>query len=606
MSRKTEAFSNSDLYVYNLQPNVVESLKVLYFSSGEFAPQLTAESLETHVQMDQSKTETGRKQCASCLFELESLSDGEIRQHYKSDLHRFNIKRRNLQRPPLSEVEFDKIADTLDESISGSDSDDDLDVKEVAKSVQKLQVVDEDEESYSFMNTRSPFIIFASPLLPEDKCFGVYKSLFSESELQGIPEQALKSWNQKQNKLGEISAVFMIGGGHFAAAIISHKPKSTKGNSGPADLLLEQSVDLIEHKTFHRYTTRRKQGGSQSAMDSAKGKAHSAGSTLRRYNEEALQKDVRDLMVSWKAYLDKCTSIFIRANGPTARGIIVGYDGSPIKNKDPRLRSFPFTTKRATTSELKRAWVNLTYMVVLDVPKSDEKRKQRLLKERESLLKSTQTGRQSPVKVELSVDEKHTAEIAGFIKKSKSPALISYMKKNAISPEFQLKPESLYHNTPTMLQFAAANGSAHIVRTLLTNLKADATAKNQSGRTAYDLCLNKATKQVFQIARNDLGESFCDWAEAHVDQPLSKEEVDKANREAKEEEERQKQDLIKEELAKKALEDEENRKAKFGPPKVLVGASLSQINLQSLTPEQRMKVMREQRARAAEARMKKN
>lgn len=53
--------------------------------------------------------------------------------------------------------------------------------------------------------------------------------------------------------------------------------------------------DLIAQKTLQRYTTRRKQGGAQSKRDSATGGGgHTAGSRIRRYNEEMLQSEVRN------------------------------------------------------------------------------------------------------------------------------------------------------------------------------------------------------------------------------------------------------------------------------------------------------------------------
>ncbi|KAF1783553.1 Ankyrin repeat-containing domain [Phytophthora cactorum] len=65
-------------------------------------------------------------------------------------------------------------------------------------------------------------------------------------------------------------AVFLLRSGRFAGAVFD-KDKA------------------LCHKTFQRYTTRRKQGGAQSASD-ANGKAKSAGATLRRYNEAALKQ----------------------------------------------------------------------------------------------------------------------------------------------------------------------------------------------------------------------------------------------------------------------------------------------------------------------------
>lgn len=62
----------------------------------------------------------------------------------------------------------------------------------------------------------------------------------------------------------------MLGGGHFAGCVF-------KGS------------EPILHKTFHCYTVRQGQGGSQSSRDnkSATSQPKSAGASLRRYNETA-------------------------------------------------------------------------------------------------------------------------------------------------------------------------------------------------------------------------------------------------------------------------------------------------------------------------------
>lgn len=62
----------------------------------------------------------------------------------------------------------------------------------------------------------------------------------------------------------------MLGGGHFAGAVF-------------------MGGQPILHKTFHCYTVRQGQGGSQSSKDNKSGGSHpkSAGASLRRYNEQA-------------------------------------------------------------------------------------------------------------------------------------------------------------------------------------------------------------------------------------------------------------------------------------------------------------------------------
>lgn len=62
---------------------------------------------------------------------------------------------------------------------------------------------------------------------------------------------------------------------------------------------LPTGKEVVIHKTFHNYTVRAKQGGSQGAKDNQSGTAHpkSSGASLRRYNEQS-QRQVIFLWVS--------------------------------------------------------------------------------------------------------------------------------------------------------------------------------------------------------------------------------------------------------------------------------------------------------------------
>ena len=197
----------------------------------------------------------------------------------------------------------------------------------------------------------SPLMWFTSSVLPQPTSFGIYRAMFDEEDLREDP-LALLRYNQlpasKPRK--RTIALMMIGGGHFAAIIVSLIPKIIKDHKGGED----RQVDVVASKGFHRYTTRRKQGGSQAANDStrSRGNAHSAGAGLRRYNEAALQKEVRELLESWKDELAQCELIFIRATGSLNRKTLFGYDGAVLKSNDKRIRGFPFTTKRPVSCSL--------------------------------------------------------------------------------------------------------------------------------------------------------------------------------------------------------------------------------------------------------------
>ncbi|SPO38275.1 related to VMS1 - component of a Cdc48p-complex involved in protein quality control [Pseudozyma flocculosa] len=165
--------------------------------------------------------------------------------------------------------------------------------------------------------------------------------------------------------------VLLMGGGHFAAAVIALNPhvttvKGRKG-SGPRE---ERSILLLAHKTFHRYTTRRKQGGGQAAQDATGRFAKSAGAQLRRYNESALGDDIRTLLdlPGWRELINRSERIWIRAGARAAKGTLWSWEGgkaarrSPLDSakEDGRLDSLPFPTRRPTIGETVRCFFELT------------------------------------------------------------------------------------------------------------------------------------------------------------------------------------------------------------------------------------------------------
>lgn len=583
-----------NLYLYTLSEELKGSLDVLYFDSSTT---IVAEQTPT---IASPESEIRKDACTACNVALGP--SGERRDHYRSDLHRLNLKRNVEGLPPLNDTEFDKLIENESiESLLGTQdsSSDDEDEKssKLDTIMEKLsfQTPDDEENTVSYMNTKSPYILFKSPLLPLNRAFGVYKSVFNSDQLDLGPLESLKAFSSASSKQ---SALFMIGGGHFAGAIVSHVRRSTKGNApSQKESRQEQAVNIVVSKTFHRYTTRKKQGGSQSASDNARGKANSAGSSIRRYNEQALVKEVRELLASWKGYLDKCDSVFVRANGPTSRKILVGYEDAPLQTGDKRIRSFPFTTKRATTSQLKKAWVNLSYLQVVEIPKSEKKN----TKPDGKVSKTASPAPEVSAK-EVSADERHSIELVGFLKKSKAPFLVNYLRKNDLSSRFELEPKDQYAHTPTMLHYAASQGLHFMVLKLLINLKADPRVTNSAGKTPYQVASNTETRNAFQSARYSLGEELWDWNAAGVGKAKSKETFEKEALEKAEQEKMHNRRMIQEELEKKT--DLDTKKNKPEPGFSLGGISAT-AEISGLSDQQKMRLMREQRARAAEARFRK-
>lgn len=607
-------------YVYQLDDSVLKSLRLMYFDSlthEERSEQEYKKSLNSIVSNYNDGTVKGSFERPKIVKpRARSSAKKHVESNNSSDLDKYNEKRARNGQKLLTETEFEAKMDQL--SISGSETEDELDTIREEESL-NTKVTDEadnslDESSISYMFTKSPFVLFHSGLLQDGKCFGVYKTTLDAEEGKSDPMRKLLELNSEkfQQKLdNSISALFMIGGGHFAGAIINHKPIVTKGNKGSPEELQLQSVNIAEHKTFHRYTTRRKQGGSQSTSDNARGKANSAGSTLRRYNEQALREEVQDLLKSWKPLLDRCDRIFIKANGVYARQSLLGKGPEAvIEAEDPRVRIFPFTTKRPTTKELRRAWCELSYLKVMDIPKSDKKAVEMKMRQREHLAKSKeQKQKKIDVFKSSSEDDETTKQLISLVKKSKAPSLIAYIRKNKVPVNFRLLPEKEYgRNTQTMLHYAAHFGLGRMCQVLLVNLKADPTIKNERGYTAYEMSADEKTKYAFEVARNTLGEDYCDWEKAaKVPGSKSREEVEEILKKKEDESREKLRELHEKELETARKQFSESHDKKFGRGKTLGGfKETEQHKLDSLTPQQKMRVMREQRARAIEARMKAN
>lgn len=605
-------------YIYSLEKETIQSLQTLYFDS------LTFEQRSESQFLDRRKEEIDEVK-QSEKVQLSTSKHQENLVHIQEHLKKLQLAK-EAQNDTTKQDGVDAI-DEGDEEFttgsSGNESDDQADETSLyaRASTPTTAVVDDDEleSTISFMATKSPLVLFSSPSLPNDKCFGVYKTLISAEDSPNYsPLAHLESFSiskplTKDPLTSGISCVLLLSAGHFAGAIISHLPHSTKGNSGSPQQLHLQSVRLLEHKTFHRYTTRRKQGGSQSAMDDAKGKANSAGSNLRRYNEQALGQDIDGLLHEWKPLLDICDHIFIKASGKLARLVIKqpSESGAVILAGDERVKSIPFGTNRPTVSEIRRVWNELTYLSICDLPKVSTEEIAKIKKRQLALEKSQKQASAEKKNVEID----HQSEIISLLKKSKAPALVMYLKKHKLDTNFNLNDPTY----STMLHFASAQGLNHMVKTLLWQLKANPSILNDKSQSAFDIAGQqsgdkKLTELEFSLAKHEHPE--LDWSQAGSIHALSTEEVAKLKDQIKKEKLAQEDELknslkqsMDQAMQEKLNDIKANKKLihdkKFGQGRPLVAMPKEEQKLAGLTDEQRMKVMREQRLRAIEARMKK-
>ncbi|RUS27864.1 hypothetical protein BC938DRAFT_482628 [Jimgerdemannia flammicorona] len=392
--------------------------------------------------------------CLACG--LEFAADAEKRRvHYRTDWHRFNVKRRlvNPGVKPVTEQEFeDMVAATkrddlrhtyritnrithklirtclllpqhpsiipdLTDSLSGSES-----TRSTASTSSSTDAVTSLLHKHTLtsssplnplvpitaLHKHSAHAWFTSPaLLPPTIHLGVYRQILTgrgddaldalrKLQLPAKPQAQVNSKVAAQLGQGQpapnarIWTLIMIGGGHFAGAVVDVSRSYPQGVG-------ERGVSVVEHKTYHRCyrisslthkfslptPARRKQGGAQSANDNSKGKARSAGAQIRRYNEAALEKDVRELLSQWRDWIKRSELVFVHA--PSAnKKLVYGYEGAVLskggfemgkgclfvefgalldheevrhylyaeycicsaRSEDPRMRSFPFSTRR--------------------------------------------------------------------------------------------------------------------------------------------------------------------------------------------------------------------------------------------------------------------
>lgn len=260
------------------------------------------------------------------------------------------------------EQESSSSGDEEDNDSSSSDSE-----GEDLKEREKKEL--EEELEYNRIHRRSPTVSFAmeesSPVEWEDgnveyeKTLTIY-TLWRNSFLIGSVE-SLRTPSSLKNDLSLFIpskwTFLMCSGGHFAGAIFDSTGRCTL------------------HRTFHRYTVRKGQGGAQGTKDNQTGgRIKSAGSSIRRQNEARLKDEIRQLMIEWKDSIDSSSIVFMVTPGNNKKIFMWEDAQCPLRKGDERIRNVPFTTKRPTLSEIDRIRnVLSTVTIQSNVPIHQEK-----------------------------------------------------------------------------------------------------------------------------------------------------------------------------------------------------------------------------------------
>ncbi|KAH3767697.1 Ankyrin repeat protein [Pelomyxa schiedti] len=420
------------------------------------------------------------------------LSEQEQRAHYKSDWHSFNLKLKLSGGRPVSEQEFTDIATHGDVEIP---SDEESPIESSDSEPEEL-VLDTGTPQVTFTSriTGDHYTLWKcviTPLLPSTTS----ADSFNTASVDALTRlcQGLFSW-----------AFILCGGGYFAGAIYEHD-------------------HIVAHKTFHRYTVRKKQGGTQSTRD-AKGHApQSGGAGLRRYNEKRLTEDIIELMAQWSPQFRQCTHIFIHAPGSN-RKLFVGKL-APFQPEDPRVQSIPFTTGRATLIEIAKAkqmllsctWEQRSAFdsvsgLLLELPKLD---KEKALLALCAVARDTDSIQQifqlvlTPVEAVQPLGGFQSATFfllhslcaRGSLAEAQHLLHLITAIPNEASSAATCTPKILLSmqngENGTCLHAASINGFGEAVRMLLES-GSDPTIRDTQGKTAYDVALTSAARTVFR------------------------------------------------------------------------------------------------------------
>ncbi|KAI9281951.1 hypothetical protein BY458DRAFT_468841 [Sporodiniella umbellata] len=600
--------TNENINLLNVSLEFVNQLEPLVKISETSLAKETA--VEESWELE-SQEESDLLGCRTC--QLIFNSRGEQRTHYVSDFHRYNIKTKlELNESPVGVEEFlERYAKSMGSSSEcaekeTSDSEEEEEEEEEEDRVDAL-VSQQKEEKALLEQSKVPCETFVATELKRHSAlvwfrhkentkmhYGIYRSLMVTS---------LEAFCQ--NKHRRYWSILMLGGGHFAGCVIDTQASLS-------------NVKFVEHKTIHRYTTRRKQGGSQSANDNGKGKANSVGAQIRRHNEQRLKEEVRQIIGQWKEKIVASEFVFIYANSAN-RNTLFQYDGAILNPKNTQ--SIPFTTQRPTLDELKRVYLELTTVKAIEIDEQAFVEGQKALEEkrakRQAPVRKQTEGERVQEKKSPSVDPE-IEKLLSLVKQNKTSVTLSFIEKHDALPISGLLPKTLVHEDlrhyPTLLhRVASLEGTRDLILALLTRYSADPTIVSDAGKTAYEMCKEKENRNAFRRCMCDFPDQWPWLEKGRVPSPLTREQeeeqIKKEKKKQEKENERKKRlalALEQQALAQQAVETrcKEPTKTKHASALHTLGGNRS-LNTATMTPEARMRLEREMRARAAEERIKK-
>lgn len=441
------------------------------------------EILDDKESKDLSTKNVPRWSCNTCKVEFESLQDQ--RSHFKSDIHRYNVKRSLAGKDILKEEDLDELtSDSFfqDDDISSISGSEDEDEKEAYKWKYLYNTSGESlkHKLYIRLLTGERVSVWKCLFLDESENILYENDKLALNDNDNCSKESeviekVKSFIHEPRVNTILRIVLLASGGHFAGCVFN-------------------GTSIVAHKTFHRYVVRAKSGKKQSSKDASGKAVHSAGASLRRHNELALKKEIQDLLASWKPYFDTSTCVFIYAPSNN-RQLLFNGEMPFFSHRRCVIRNVPLTVRRPTLKEAKRIYNHLTQI-------SYEIDGQELL----------------PV-----INEDPMTSVCTVTNKSPEPLKEESCSRVKGSDELSILSDSEGDmiGRSTLLHEAAKSGNAQRILELLEE-GLDPCVKDERGRTPYMVANEKEVRNTFRRFMA-LNLNKWDWDAAKVPSALTKE-----------------------------------------------------------------------------------
>lgn len=125
---------------------------------------------------------------------------------------------------------------------------------------------------------------------------GVWRALLFAEDADDAREDAHEAFRALVRDKHKPWVVILARGGHFAASVFDARAIDGEGDAPKAA--------ATRHATARRYVVRAKAGGRQVSKDGGGKNIKSAGSSMRRANEAALEEDMRKTFREWRDVLE--------------------------------------------------------------------------------------------------------------------------------------------------------------------------------------------------------------------------------------------------------------------------------------------------------------